>query len=305
MGFRSDRPLRRSLVKIGAQLLLGRRRAHFHNWFPGLHLTAPAAESATGVILYRGRQVGLLHHPALLRRRAGDEIVIVGSGPSVRETVISRLPDRTAILLNGAINLIATHISAPLAVAIEDERFIWRHMSTLRAKVPCETILLLSVAVIRAICEIDREFLKDRPVVLIDDLRKPYGAERRGRDTLARLPFVVVNKKHDAGISLEPCRGVFQGGSVAVSALQFAIYCEPRSVGLIGIDIANADQPRFYETIGNVASSGVARAAQRIVAHFALAKQVAETRRIALINYSRVSALVPAGFPYDDRYTAS
>ncbi|MBD9373242.1 glycosyl transferase [Rhizobium sp. ARZ01] len=297
----SERPLRRTLVKLACELFLGRRRRHAQQWLP--HLAFGVAETdGTRPILYRNRRVGTLRPAAILKSQSGEEIYIVGSGPSVKDTRVEVLPERSAILLNGAVTLCNDAIADPLAVAVEDERFIWKRFDLLKRKLAPGTILLLSVSVIRAICEIDPAFLHNRSIILIDDLRKPYGAERCDLRALAPLPFVVVDEKRDAGISLDPDRGVFQGGSVAISALQFAMFCRPRSIGLIGIDIANADQPRFYEMDGNVASSGVVRGAPRIIAHFVLAQQVAGTQGIAIVNHSPLSALISAGFPYDDNF---
>ena len=96
-----------------------------------------------------------------------------------------------------------------------------------------------------------------------------------------------------------------RSGSVAVSALQFAAFCRPATIGLFGIDISNAGEPRFYEKAGDTAGSGIAGAAGRIVAHFALARRVCAEENIEILNFSPVSALVGAGFPYDPRFAAA
>ena len=60
MKFQSERPLRRSLWKLAAQLVYGKRRAHFHNWLPSLALTGtPGAVGGCGVS-YRGQPVAKL-----------------------------------------------------------------------------------------------------------------------------------------------------------------------------------------------------------------------------------------------------
>ncbi len=298
---RSDRPWHRSLVKTGARLLLGGSRAHVQDRFPGLVIIRSAG-SAGAQVRYRGAKVALLGDADLLLERSKTAIYIIGSGPSVKDCDLSRLEDGSAILLNGAIGLIGAPIGSPLAIAVEDERFVWRHFDLLREKVAAGTICLLSVAVLRAICEHDRGFLADKRLVLIDDIRKPYGARRRSVEDLRHLDFVLLNGAGTAGLSLQPDRGVFQGGSVAISALQFALYCRPQTIGFIGIDISNADQPRFYESGDDTAFSGIARAEARIIEHFELARAVAAERHVALANHSPVSALLKHGFGYDDRF---
>src|SRR5262249_54105912 len=116
------------------------------------------------------------------------------------------------------------------------------------------------------------------------------------------LDFMRCNDDLTAGFSLQPDRGVVLGGSVAISALQFALYCRPRTIGLIGIDISNARGPRFYESVGESAFSGIAQAEARIVDHVTLARSIAAGMDIALVNHSPVSVLLKHGFGYDDRF---
>ncbi|WP_313522868.1 glycosyl transferase [Shinella sp.] len=296
----SERPPWRSVVKVAAALL-GKSRRHAHAWLPYLALQAPDAEGHRAIV-YHGKLVGSLLPATALRERAGPSIFIVGSGPSINDNDLVTMEKRSGILLNGAIGLIGQAITEPLAIAIEDERFIWRHFALVRAHASPETILLLSTEVIRAICEIEPAFLDGRKIILIDNIRKPYRKMLQSPDSLSALPFVVLDGERETGLSLDPDKGVFQGGSVAISALQFAMFCEPREIGLLGIDIVNADQPRFYERAGQVAGSGIVRARSRIMAHFRLAKEICARRGITIHNHSAVSALAAEGFGYDDRF---
>lgn len=295
MALYSDRPLRRTLVKLACQLFLGNGRAHYHSWLPSLAIEGRKPGSP-GRVVFRGRPVLRLLASDALDARAGDDVIIIGSGPSVRGQSLTGLPAPSAILLNGAISLIGEQVAEPLAVAIEDERFVWRHFPMIRDKIGADLLCLFSPGVLRALCELDRQWLADRPVVLIDDLRKPYGAPRRRQQALQDLDFVTLSG--EAGFSAEPDRGVFQGGSVAISALQFALHTKAKRIGFLGVDISNADAPRFYETSGDTAFSGIAGAEKRILAHIALAKAFAEKRGVALINHSPVSALRAIGLDY-------
>jgi hypothetical protein len=296
---RSDRPLFRSLVKLGARLLLGRARAHAQDWFPGLAIRRNP--EGGGEVSYRGAWAAKLMDSSLLRTCEGGTVTIVGSGPSVALADLSRLVAGSAILLNGAIHLIGNPVAVPLAVAIEDERFVWRHFDLLRQKIGPRQACLFSVAVLRAICEHDSSWLADKRIVLIDDLRKPYGEPRRREAQLRGLDFACLDPAGECGFSLEPDRGVFQGGSVAVSALQFAVAALPKTIGFIGVDIRNAASPRFYETADETAYSGIAGAEARIVGHLALGRTVAAERGVDVINFSPVSALADAGFAFDSR----
>jgi len=247
-------------------------------------------------VKFRGIEFALRNIRSL-SERAGERIMIIGSGPSAKGADLSSLPDRCALLLNGAISLIGMQIREPIAVAIEDERFVWRHFDLMRERLARrEAPLLLSPGVIRAICELDGDFLHDRPLILIDDIRKPYGLPRRDKTELAAFDFVVL--EGEAGFSSDPDQGVFQGGSVAISALQFVFATGAREIGFLGVDIANANAPRFYEREGDVAYSGIAGAEARILAHIAVAKDVAEAKGVRLSNHSAISALRSIGLDY-------
>lgn len=294
----ADRPWHRSLIKSGARLFLGGSLAHVQDWFPGLSIVRSQNISE---VHYRGGKVASLAGMDRLRERSGDTIYIVGSGPSIRDCDLNGLEPGSAILLNGAIGTIGGQIDEPLAIAIEDERFVWRHIDMMRKKIGPGSLCLFSISVLRALCEIDKGWLADKTVILIDDIRKPYGARRRSLDDLKKLQYVRLDAEGSAGFSLSPDRGVFLGGSVAVSALQFALYCARREIGFLGIDISNAGEPRFYETDSDTAFSGIARAEGRIIEHLVLAREIAAERGISFVNYSPVSALLKYDFGYDDR----
>lgn len=293
----ADRPLIRSIIGRGLRLLLGGSRAHAQDAFPGLKIRQSPEGQA---VFYRGRRVSRLEPAEALRTVSGGAAFVVGSGPSVAAADFSRLPPGSAILLNGAIHLVAEQIGRPLAVAIEDERFVWRHFALMRAKIAPGQLCLFSVAVLRAICEHDPIWLSDKRTVLIDNIAKPYGLPRRKHAQLAALDFLRFDATGAFGFSLDPDRGVFQGGSVAVSALQFAVAARPKRIGFIGVDIRNASEPRFYETAGKTAFSGIARAEARILGNLALGRAIALEQGMEVVNHAPASALADAGFPFDD-----
>jgi hypothetical protein len=283
------KPLYRRLIKL---ILSGLRGwSHSHNWLPDFRIEANEAGPPARAI-YRGRKVCDFGSSRLLCEVfKGSELFVIGSGPSVATACFDEVGPRSAILLNGACTLIGKRVQEPLAIAVEDERFIWRHFDLLREKTPAGTILLLSTGVIRAVCDIDADWLQRMRIILIDDIRKPYGKMQRSYGELRLVRGTRINEAEDAGFSIDPDIGVFQGGSVAISAIQFAAYCRPQIISLIGIDISNADQPRFYEREGQTAPSGIKRSQDRILRHVALAREVCETSGTRLRSLSPISLL--------------
>lgn len=289
----SDRPLHRKAIKLAFQIFAGRAHAHAQGTWP--HLQLQRDDTGAGGILYRGRRVaGLL--PAKLPQNLA-EITIIGSGPSLATQDVTRLAPRSAILLNGAMTL--AERLPPLAIAIEDERFVWRHREMIR-HAPADCLWLLSPSVIRALLENDPAALAERCVILIDSLLKPTHAARRRVDDPAIAGF-VQRGAGGAGLSLDPGRGVMPAGTVAFTAMQFALAARPGRIGLAGIDLANAAMPRFYESAGNSAASGIVTGLDRILKNFAVARDLAVTQGIELACYSPVSALLKIGYPYSDR----
>ncbi|KEP68229.1 glycosyl transferase [Thioclava dalianensis] len=292
MTVRSDRPFARRMVKLGFSLFAGRARAHGQDLWPGLRLVRDA--NGVGHGIYKGREAVTLqpaHLPAGL-----PEITLIGSGPSLKSQDLTRLPERSAILLNGAIS-VADRI-APLAIAVEDERFVWRHAEMLRTA-PADCLWLLSPGAIRALLSLHPDALRDRRVGLIDNILKPAHARRRSLDdpTLGD----VLRRDGEAALSRDPARGVVPAGTVAFSALQFALAARPAKIGFAGIDLGNANSPRFYETEGHSAASGIVSGLDRILSGFALARSEAEAQGIALACYSQVSALLEIGYQFSNR----
>lgn len=296
---RSNRPLSRSLIKLAIRLVAGESRAHAQDWFPGLRLVA-ATPQERGSIYYRGKLVGHLTSSAQSIQMTSTSIYIVGSGPSIGSCDVTRAEKNSCILLNGALHLVPDLIEKPLAVAIEDERFVWSHFGLLE-KIPADCPCLFSVSVIRAICEHDQFWLQGRPITLIDDIRKPYGRARRSGADLSALSQVRLSADGTVGLSTNPDAGVFQGGSVVISATQFALFLRPKRIGFLGIDISNANEARFYEK-DEKAYSGIRKGQDRILSHLAMGRELALERGIEVVNHSPVSALKTYGFDYSDAF---
>lgn len=288
----SDRPPGRALVRLGA-LALGRSRAHRQDLWPGM-----AIDRARGRVRWRGKPLLALSPLDRIVPHGLPLIAIVGSGPSLRSQRPQRLPPRSAILLNGAA-ILASDIPDPLAVMVEDERFVFRHHAML-ASLPPGVALMLSPAALRALAERAPGLLRSRPVGLIDNLAKPVNARRRDLADPALDP--ILGRDGAAALSRRPQDGVVITGTVATSALQVALAARPAEVLLAGIDLGNATaEPRFYEAAGKAAPSGLQKGLPRILAAFALARDEAAALGVSLAIASPVSLLAELGYRRDAR----
>ena len=298
-GTRLNRPAGRYLVRLYCLLRYGRAKSHAEEWQPGLALTLPSA-IGDGAIHFRGRFVApLLPHP--VSTDGGDEIVIVGSGPSLSTQARERIPIGSALLLNGAIHLASPQRPRPLGVVIEDERFVWRHWRTVVARVPAGTHCYFSTSVIRVMCETAPEWLGSQRVHHLDFLHRPYGRRRPDSAGLKSLSFLRWSDDGNTAISLSPESGLAPAGSVAGTAAQLALALAPSRIGLAGIDLTNTADPRFYETDGDKAMSRIDVASERILAAFGMIRDECGRRGIVLENYSPVSRLAELGIAYVPR----
>lgn len=292
----SGYPWTRRVVR-GAFRVLGRRRyAHWEQGWPHLGLRRPEGDGP-GAVLWKGRAVAPLLSARAFAERVGEEVVIVGSGPSLRGQRVEAVPAEAAILLNGALTL-APRWGGALAGAVSDETFVWAHHEMMRAHLPQVRLWLLSPPVLRALLSIAPDVFGsmrgEQAVVLLNSLQRPWRGPHWWPEH-AKGPHILRNGQ--AAISTDPDRGVTVGGTVALMAMQVALHARPRLIGLAGIDIAEG--PRIYDTAVPQPTQ-ILEKAPRILAHFALAIGEAERRGIRVECYSPISALLPL-CPYSDR----
>ncbi len=294
-----NRPIHRYLARIYCRFRYGAMRAHFEEGWPGLRLQMPGPDGSAGFIGYKGQALAPLHpFPAPAKP---DELVIVGSGPSLAGQATGKIPMPSAILLNGAIHLMGEADRQPFAIVIEDERFIWRHWPDLCRLVSEPVDVYLSTGVIRSLCEVAPDWLAKHRVRHLDFIHRPYLAPRPDMRQLKELPFLVWSDDDEVAISLQPQSGIVPAGSVAVTAAQIALAMRPRKIGLAGIDLTSTQMPRFYEEAGDQAMSRLDAAVDRILKMFGLIREEATRFGVAVENYSPVSLLASVGYPYVDR----
>ncbi len=288
------RPLSRRIILKAFQIGGLRRWSHWQEAWP--HLSLERAEgSRPGVVRWKGQAVAPLLPVQALFDRIGEEVVIFGSGPSLRRQDLTSMPPASALLLNGALSL-APRLGGAMAVAIEDERFVWAHLPMIREHLPKAGIAILSPAVMRALMTLEPSLLEGCSILLFENLLRRYREARRPLDAVSDL----IVRNGQVALSIDPAAGVVSCGTVAFGALQFVLAARPQRIGLAGIDLSNTHEPRFYED-GTPQPTAIGRKQDRILAHFALARDHAARQGTAFECYSPVSALLDLGIPYSDR----
>lgn len=295
-----NRPWSRYAVRLYCLIRYGRAGGHAEEWWPDLRLSLVKGREGRGEIVYKGRRIApLLPYPPSLPDR--EELIVVGSGPSLASQATERIPLESAFLLNGAIHLLGRYGGRPFGLVVEDDRFIYRHWRTLVETVPAETECYFSTGAIRALCEKVPGWLAGQKVHHLDFVNRPYDLPRPSLEGFRKLPFLVWSDEGNAAISLAPQAGLMPAGSVAVTAAQIVLSLAPRRIGFAGIDLTATNQPRFYEKEGDTAMSRLHVAQKRILAAFRLIRKEGGNRGIAIENYSPISLLGSVGIAYSPR----
>ena len=191
-------------------------------------------------------------------------IFIIGSGPSIAKQNLNVLKNEEVILLNGSCILIKQLALKEATLVISDDSFIQKRSRLLNEVLKyvqesgSKIRLCFSFRVLRA-------FLKEKILL-------PEGAKIFLFEEL--LPDVVVQSQASLNIydykqrierndgtmkifSSFDKAGVFHCGSVMTVGIQIAAFLGYEEVYLLGFDIGNSNQPRFYEKEGDQVRSGL------------------------------------------------
>ena len=221
-------------------------------------------------------------------KQDGNEVFIIGSGPSIRKQNIEKLADRNTILLNGAVQLIEGAGLHPLCVLVVDELFCRKRLDLLE-KIPPGTNLVLTFPAIKEIAFERPDIIRQNRIFLLH--------ERKFHDS-----DVFDTSEKNLFLFDRPTYGVFQAGTVMSAAVQLAAFLNIHHVYLLGLDISNAEkEPRFYETQKDKVRTGLLRDYERQILPFMkLASVWYRNAGWTISNCSPVSKLPYSVIPYQD-----
>ncbi|MFC3701976.1 hypothetical protein ACFOND_10020 [Reinekea marina] len=237
-----------------------------------------------------------------LRLQAPDNLYSIATGPSISDQQFNNLDGGQCVLVNGAVQLVLDNkISTPLAVMVEDARFIYERFEMLLA-LPKGTRLCLVASAMHALGVVAGvEGLKHFNLMLIDGFETPYGSPKR---SVASAPVNSYRKSSNAKLSLDLNEGHFGCGTVMYCGIQMAFHLRVKELYLVGFDLTNFDQPRFYETKDNAAWTGLQNAYEaRILPALELTMQTAEEFNMQVYNCSHTSIIPRSLIPYSDCLT--
>ena len=229
--------------------------------------------------------------------RPFNKVYILGSGPSVNTQDLTPLKQEAVITLNGSLVATCQAGLVPYAHIIIDANFILTRPDLVQL-LPPKVPLLVSLSALKAMACFCPAQLHNRPVLLV---RNPLGTFPQPLRCVQRLPqrHFVKSVDNPAYFSLTPDFGFADGGSVMTIGIQLAYYLGVQQVFLLGLDIGNAEQPRFYETKHNRQKCGLLKDYEtKILPFMQLTRQVFEARGKEIYNCSPISKLPYEVIPY-------
>ncbi|WP_157954339.1 hypothetical protein [Saccharospirillum mangrovi] len=249
-------------------------------------------------IYWRGRWQAQTHDWNDFRAQQPERLYSVGSGPSMAEQNLAPLAQSPAVLLNGAISLVLNGVvPEPFAVMVEDARFILERADMLR-QLPAGTPLCLVGPALQALGEVDPGLYSRFKLYFMQGFDSHYGEAKRIL-TEADAPFYRTDGQ--LMLSLDLSIGHFGCGTVMYSGVQMGFHVRAKQLCLVGFDMTNLNQPRFYETAQNAAWTGLAKAYQnRILPAFELAVKTANEFGMSIENCSHTSILPTELLPFND-----
>lgn len=228
-----------------------------------------------------------------------NDIFIVGSGPSINTQNLALLRNKKVIFLNGSIIIAKKYNILPFCLIIMDSTFIINRQNIIK-EIPPKIPLILSLSVIKALYYFMPQILKEHPVFLIENPLEPYNGTKKKISDLDKKYF-YISKAGDSAFSLKPSAGLYNGGTVMSNAIQIAFYAGFKRIFLLGLDIGNANQPRFYENNKNKIKCGLLNDYETEILPFMKAtRELAEIKGISIYNCSPITKLPYEVIPYFD-----
>lgn len=232
-----------------------------------------------------------------------DGCHLIATGPSVNEIDYRVLPMRRTMGVNGAIALQERQGVRFDYYCIVDSGFVRKRPDLVERIISAPLTLFATPLVLWYIAQrFDITRMRCR-VFLLDELMFPAGRraltidELRTRHDRGALAFFDTDEA--LGFSLDIRHGVFDGGTVAYTALQVVAALGFRRIVLHGVDLgAAAHTPRFYESQSDMQPSHLDDHFHAFIEpSFRHAAALLRQRCVHVRNLSMRSALDEAIFP--------
>lgn len=239
----------------------------------------------------------------LLKLPLEKSVNILASGASIKQIDFTILSQQPCMFVNGSIELTRLHhFMRPIGYVITDPRFIRHNLVILQNCYQAQCPLFITQSVLVELAVQCPDFLSkfsptiylifavDKPIVFAKKqgiLGKIFTKKLKLGDFQHSLHYII---KNDIGVSLDIRHGFVEAGTVAYVATQVAFSMGFQQIDLYGIDLINANEPRFYENKQNAAPNKLAPAIyNRIIPSFDLLAKTYAEQGVKVINHSPIS----------------
>ncbi|CAI0796033.1 lipopolysaccharide core biosynthesis protein [Serratia entomophila] len=254
--------------------------------------------AASGEIIalhYRRKQVPLAQLSDLKGRFAGD-VLLAATGPSVKNLRLEKFPAMPAMGVNGAYFL---HERVDFRFyVIVDMGFIDKKPELIADIIDDQQLTLFTTphGVVKIIEKFSLERIKCRFAVIEDAAFKIYQPKITNEELWPAYrdnPDVIfAADRKDIAFNYDIRNGVFDAGTVAYWALQLLTFLGFERLYIIGLDMNNFHQPRFYEAAENKLPTELENKVDELVMPaFQLASQLMKAKNITIKNLSVASAI--------------
>ncbi|WP_061799605.1 hypothetical protein [Serratia ficaria] len=267
---------------------------HNENLWPYVKIKR-AASGEIVELRYRKRPVPLVRLADLQGGFTGD-VLLTATGPSVKNLCLENFPAMPAMGVNGAYFLhdrvdFRFYVIVDMGFIDQKPEIIGEIIDDPRltlfttvhgiAKI-IDTFSLERVKCGFAVIE-DAAFKIYQPKIANDDLWPVY------QDNPA---VVFAADRKDIAFSHDIRSGIFDAGTVAYWAFQILTFLGFERLYIIGLDMNNFHQPRFYEAAENKLPTDLAdKVAGLVMPSFSHASQLMKARNITIKNLSITSAI--------------
>ncbi|QHM77652.1 hypothetical protein C7M52_03655 [Mixta theicola] len=271
-----------------------RRYRHNENLWPYIKFTR-SCHGHIDSLRYRKQNVPLFDL-SVLPDEQPEQLLIVATGPSIKNTDFSALRTLPAMGLNGAwFKHDEVHFRYYVII---DMTFLDSHMDMVKEVVNQEELVFFTTmhGVLKIIDALSLDAIKCK-LALIEDacfkIMQPKIFPEEIAECYQNVSTVslATPQKHIA-FSHDIRNGVFDAATVAYWALQIAAFMTCRKIVFAGLDMTNFNQPRFYETQNNQLPSFLAeKLTSTILPAFQHAHNILISKDIFVYNLSSVSAI--------------
>jgi Kdo-III transferase WaaZ len=233
---------------------------------------------------------------SLLKNQYSGEVLLLATGPSIKDIDFSSFPSYPTVGVNGAWYL--DKILSFGIYIIVDMTFIDKKPDILKEIISRPNLILFTTVhgvvklvqmfsaqhILCDVCVIeDKCYQTYKPRVKNNDINKLYSKRNN-------VSFFNDNKK--IAFNHDIRSGVFDAGTVVYWSLQILAYLGFNKIYIAGLDMSNFSTPRFYETSDNMLPSFLEdKVNDLIIPAFHLASIELKKRNIEVVNLSPNSAI--------------